>query len=106
MRFCCKTRVSTLCGTGRQDASVISRNTREAPELQSAIESAYRAFAPHRVGRGLDFGSRVGTTQAAHEAMLKVLTQTPLRALPIEAIDAYFDYIFSAHFDGEFNAGE
>jgi hypothetical protein len=76
------------------------------PELKSAVENAYRAFASHRIGRRIDFGSQVGTTQAAHEAMLKVLTQTPLRALPPEAVEAYFEYIAAAYYDGGFDDNE
>jgi hypothetical protein len=76
------------------------------PELQSAVENAYLAFASHRIGRRIDFGSQVGTTWAAHEAMLKVLTQTPLRALPPEAVEAYFEYIAAAYYEGGFDDGE
>jgi hypothetical protein len=82
------------------------RSIRMTPELQSAVENAYRAFASHRIGRRIDFGSRVGTTEAAHEAMLKVLTQTPLRALPPESVEAYFDYIAAAYYDGGFDDDE
>ncbi len=74
------------------------------PELQAAIENAYRVFAAYRPGQRLD--SRVSTSEADHREMLAVLTQTPLRSLPVEAIDAYFEYIRSAHFDGGFNADE
>jgi hypothetical protein len=76
------------------------------PELQAAIENAYRVFAAYRPGRRLDYGSRVSASEADHREMLAMLTQTPLRALPVEAIDAYFEYIRSAHFDGGFNADE
>ena len=76
------------------------------PELQAAIENAYRVFAAYRPGQRLDYGSRVSTSEADHREMLAVLTRTPLRSLPVEAIDAYFEYIRSAHFDGEFNADE
>jgi hypothetical protein len=76
------------------------------PELQAAIENAYRVFAAYRPGLRLDYGSRVSVNEADHREMLAVLTRTPLRSLPVEAIDAYFEYIRSAHFDGAFNADE
>src|SRR5688572_12779267 len=76
------------------------------PELQAAIENAYRVFAAYHPGQRLDYGSRVSASEPDHREMLAVLTRTPLRSLPVEAIDAYFEYIRSAHFDGGFNADE
>jgi hypothetical protein len=76
------------------------------PELQAAIDNAYRVFAAYCPRPPLDYGSRVSVSEADHREMLAVLTQTPLRSLPVEAIDAYFEYIRSAHFDGKFNADE
>ena len=35
-----------------------------------------------------------------------MLTGMPLRALPLEAIDAYLEYIDAAHYDGAFRADE
>jgi len=76
------------------------------PELQAAVENAYTALAGYRVGLELDFAARVDTSDDAHRRLRVVLTTTPLRSLSFEAIEAYFDYVDAAHYDGAFRADE
>jgi hypothetical protein len=76
------------------------------PALKSAVEAAYRAFAPYRVDRRLDFAARVSVSRANNELLHEMLATMPLRALPLEAIEEYFEYIAAAHYDGAFRADE
>jgi hypothetical protein len=71
-----------------------------------AIENAYRAFARYRAGAGLDFAAQPGLREDERTRLRRVLATTPLRALPSDAIEAYFDYIDAAHDDGGFRADE
>lgn len=76
------------------------------PALRSAIERAYGAFAAYRVGPDLDFSARIHGDVEKHKFIRHLLSETPLRELPLELIDAYFDYIDSAHYQGQFRWDE
>jgi hypothetical protein len=71
-----------------------------------AIAQAYRVFARYRAGAGLDFAAQPSLREPERERLRRVLTTTPLRDLPYDAIEAYFDYIDAAHDDGAFRADE
>jgi hypothetical protein len=71
-----------------------------------AIENAYRAFARYRAGADLDFAAQPGLREHERARLCRILASTPLRALPSDAIEAYFDYIDAAHDDGGFRADE
>jgi hypothetical protein len=74
--------------------------------MPSAIEAAYRAFASYRVGRGLDFAARVSASEAERQLLRRLMVETPLRSLPLHVIEAYFEYIDAAHYDGAYRADE
>jgi hypothetical protein len=76
------------------------------PDLQAAVETAYRTFAPHGRPRHIDFAARVGASEEQRLALHTVLRTTPLRDLPLVAIDAYVEYIAAAHYDGGYRADE
>lgn len=76
------------------------------PELQLAVESAYRAFANRKIGAAIDFAAKVGASDEEHARLYRTLTATPLRELPADAIEANLEYITAAHYDGAFNASE
>jgi hypothetical protein len=76
------------------------------PDLQAAVSEAYRVFATRPPGRDLDFAARVSASQAEHELLRQLLATTPPRELPPEAVDAYFEYIDAAFYDGGFRQDE
>ena len=75
-------------------------------DIELAVAQAYDVFARYRIGADLDFAAQVGLYEREHERLRHILTTTPLRDLPRDAIDAYFDYIDAAYYDGTFNADE
>lgn len=76
------------------------------PELQLAVESAYRTFANYEIGADIDFAAAVGASDEEHARLYRALTTAPLRELSADAIEAYFEYVTAAHYDGTFNASE
>jgi len=76
------------------------------PELQLAVESAYQTFANYEIGADIDFAAAVGASDEEHARLYRALTTTSLRQLSADTIEAYFEYITAAHYDGTFNASE
>jgi hypothetical protein len=70
------------------------------------VEDAYRIFSKYRIGDDLDFAAAVGVSDNDNQRMKKILRDTPLRLIPFEEIQAYFDYIDAAHYDGKFRPDE
>jgi hypothetical protein len=75
-------------------------------EPRDAVETAYRVFASYRIGRAIDFAARVSASDEERALLRAMLTGMPLRTLPLEAIDAYLEYIDAAYYDGAFPADE
>src|SRR5690606_36000078 len=52
----------------------------------------------------IDFAATVGASDEEHARLYRALA--PLRELSADAIEAYFEYVTAAHYEGAFNASE
>ena len=75
-------------------------------DIDTAIAHAYDVFARYHIGADLDFAVKPGLRERERERLRHMLVTTPLRDLPRDAVDAYFDYVDAAHDDGAFCADE
>ena len=75
-------------------------------EIHLAVEEAYRVFGQYHLSNDIDFAARVSVSVEENARLRSVLETVALRSLPVEAIEAYFEYISAAHYGGKFNAFE
>jgi hypothetical protein len=74
--------------------------------LDAAIDDAYEAFATYGITPRLDFAACVSASAAENEMLRGILAGLSPRELPIEAIDAYVEYVAAAFYDGGYRADE